>query len=399
MRIESPRYTERFGSVRINEVQKVLELDSGGGIDLPPEENIAARRIGEDTIKEFEEKMVIVIPTKDEKLKLFEGVISGVPHDCLILVISNSQTKQVDRFRMEQDSLNQFCHFTRRQAYIIHQKDPVLAQAFAEAGYTDLLGDDGLVRNGKAEGMLASILMAMTTKKEYIGFIDADNYFPGAVWEYVRCFASGFTMAKSPYVMVRILWRSKPKVTAEMFFRKYGRVSEVTNRCMNALISSKTGFETEIIKTGNAGEHAMSLKLAEILPYASGYAVEPYELVSIFEGFGGVLPVAHPTAAKRGIEVFQIETRNPHLHEEKGGSHLLMEMLLPGLGAIYHSPLCGKDTKEIIVNELLQQKAIKSGEKPPKPRISAPLKKIDLKKFKDIMGEHMESYSALKAKG
>ena len=26
MRIESPRYTERFGSVRINDVQEVLEL-------------------------------------------------------------------------------------------------------------------------------------------------------------------------------------------------------------------------------------------------------------------------------------------------------------------------------------------------------------------------------------
>jgi hypothetical protein len=29
VRIESPRYTERFGSVRINDVQKVLELYSG----------------------------------------------------------------------------------------------------------------------------------------------------------------------------------------------------------------------------------------------------------------------------------------------------------------------------------------------------------------------------------
>lgn len=28
MRIESPRYTERFGSVRINDVPQVLELDS-----------------------------------------------------------------------------------------------------------------------------------------------------------------------------------------------------------------------------------------------------------------------------------------------------------------------------------------------------------------------------------
>jgi len=395
MRIESPRYTERFGSVRINEVQRVLELDSGRAKELPLEENIAVQKIEEDVIKGFEEKMVIVIPTMDENLKLFEGVISGVPHDCLIIVVSNSRRKRVDRFKMEQDALNQFCHFTRREALIVHQKDTVLARALADAGYNSILGEDGLVRNGKAEGMMAAVLMAMVANKEYVGFVDADNYFPGAVWEYVRCFASGFSMAKSPYTMVRIQWRYKPKVSAGMFFRKWGRVSEITNRCMNALITNKMGFETEIVKTGNAGEHAMSLKLAEILTYASGYAVEPQELMSIFEGFGGVLTMAHPTAAKHGIEIFQTETRNPHLHEEKGGQHLTVEMLLPGLGTIYHSPLCEEETKKVIINELMQQNAIGPEGEPPVPCFIKPLKSIDIKKFTDAMAGHMESYSAL----
>mgnify|MGYP001334748163 FL=1 len=394
MRIESPRYTERFGSVRINDVQQVLELDSGRAKELLPHENIAVQKIDEDILKSFEEKMAIVIPIKDEKLKLFEGVVSGVPHDCLIIVVSNSQKKGIDRFRMERDTLNQYCHFTRREAMIFHQKDPALAQSLLESGYTDLLGEDELIGDGKAEGMVAAMLMAMLAKKEYVGFVDADNYFPGAVWEYVRCFASGFSMAKSSYAMVRILWRYKPKISVGMYFRKWGRVSEITNRCMNSLISSKTGFETEIIKTGNAGEHAMSLKLAEILPYASSYAVEPQELVSIFEGFGGVLPMAHPNAAKDGVEIFQIETRNPHLHEEKGGQHL-EGMLLPGLGAIYHSPLCEADTKQMILGELRQQGMIKPRERPPKPHINAPLRNIDLKKFSEAMEESLESYSAL----
>ena len=35
MRIELPRYTERFGSVRMHDVQKVLELDSGRAKELP----------------------------------------------------------------------------------------------------------------------------------------------------------------------------------------------------------------------------------------------------------------------------------------------------------------------------------------------------------------------------
>ena len=397
MQIESPRYTERLGSVRINDVQKVLELDSGRAKELPLEEKIAVQKVEEDTTKDLEEKMAIIIPTKDEKLKLFEGVISGVPHECLIIVVSNSQRKHVDRFRMEKDTLNQFCHFTRRQALIVHQKDPILAQAMSESGYTGLLGDDGRIRDGKAEGMVAAMIIAMIAKREYVGFIDADNYFPGAVWEYVKCYAAGFSMAKSPYAMVRILWRYKPKISEGMYFKKWGRVSEITNKCMNSLISAKTGFETEIIKTGNAGEHAMTLRLAKILSYASSYAVEPQELVSIFEGFGGVLPMAHQTAAKHGVEVFQIETRNPHLHEEKGRRHR-QGMLLPGLGAIYHSSLCDKDTKQMILGELMKQGTIKPDEELPEPCIYAPLKEVNLQKFTKIMGEHMDSYSALPGK-
>ena len=139
----------------------------------------------------------------------------------------------------------------------------------------------------------------------------------------------------------------------------------------------------------------MSLRLAEILTYASGYAVEPQELISIFEGFGGILPMAQLTAAKHGVEIYQIETRNPHLHEEKGGQHLLAEMLLPGLATIYYSPLCEEETKQLIMDELLRQDAIKPDEDPTNPHIIAPPRKIDLKKFTEVMAEHMKSYSAL----
>lgn len=396
MRIETQRYTERFGSVRLNEVQKVLELDSGRARALHPLENIAVLKIEEEAIKDYEEKMAITIPIKNEKLKLFEGVISGVPHDCLIIVVSNSQTKRVDRFRMEKDALNQYCNFTRRSALIIHQKDPLLAKALAEAGYTDLLGEDGLVRNGKSEGMIIAILLAALVKKSYIGFIDADNYFPGSIWEYVKCYAAGFGLAKSPYSMVRILWHYKPKVSAGMYFKKLGRVSEITNKHMNSLISFNTGFETEIIRTGNAGEHAMSLRLAQLLTYASGYAIETRELLSIFEGFGGVLPLVQHPAVKHGVEIFQIETRNPHLHEERGTKHLQTEMLLPSLSAIYYSQLCDGYTRENIINELVAQGILKQKkEEPPPPVIYRAPGEIDLKKFQEVMPENLTPYSAL----
>ena len=396
MRIEKQRYTERFGSLKINDVQKVLELDSGRRADFPLKEAIAVDKIEEDVIKDFEEKMAIVIPIKDEKLKLFEGVISGVPHECLIIVISNSGQEPVDRFGMERDTLEQFCHFTQSQALIIHQKDPVLAQALAQAGYTDLLDEDGkAVRDGKSEGMVIGLLVAMLAQKEYVGFVDADNYFPGAVWEYVKCYAAGFSISQSPYAMVRILWRYKPKISGEIYFRKWGRVSETTNKCLNSLISAKTGFETDIIKTANAGEHAMSINLAKILPFASGYAVEPQEIVSLCEDYGGVLPTANKKIAKDGIEIFQIESRNPHFHEEKGIVHL-REMLLQGLSTVYHSSLCDEETKRMVIRELVAQRAAKRGEEPAKPRINLPLRKMNIKSFIDFMAERMDSYSALK---
>jgi len=398
MRIETQRYTERFGSVRLNDVQQVLELDSGRAEETGMAEYVGVLKIDEEVIRDYEQKMAIVVPIKDEKLKLFEGVVSGVPHDCLLIVVSNSQRQRVDRFRMEKDALSQYCHFTRHEALIIHQKDPLLAEALKEADYTELLGDDGLLRSGKSEAMMVAILMAMVAQKEYIGFIDADNYFPGSVLEYARCYAAGFSLATSPYVMVRILWRYKPKVSAGIFFRKWGRVSEICNKYMNSLISSNTDFETDIVKTSNAGEHAMSLSLAELLPYASGYAVEPQEILSIFEEFGGVLPIAQTKVTKHGVEILQIESRNPHLHEEKGARHLQEEMLLPALSAIYHSALCDENTKKNIFKELVSQKIIKKKEDmPPQPKQYRALRSINLQKFQQYMSDKLESYSALAA--
>ena len=68
MFIESPRYTERFGCVRMNQVQRVIALDSGVKSELPPQGAMGVMKIDEETIKHFEDRMAIVIPVKDEKL-------------------------------------------------------------------------------------------------------------------------------------------------------------------------------------------------------------------------------------------------------------------------------------------------------------------------------------------
>ena len=393
MRFEVIKQAEHLGPVSIYDIRRALELDSGSSMASLARDEAGVLRVGREAIAEIEHKMAIVLPIKNEDLKVFEGVLSGIPHNCLMIVISNSGGEGVDIFKSERDILSRFCNNTQRQALIVHQKDAALARAFSLADYPDIVGPDGFISNGKSEGMIIGIILAALMGKNYVSFIDTDNYIPGAVLEYAKHFAAGFSMTKSPYSMVRILWRYKPKVMGEIYFKRWGRVSEISNRFLNTLLSTKGKFETEIIKTANAGEHAMSLELALRLTYGSGYAVETQELISILEQYSGILPVADKEITESGVEIVQTETINPHLHAEKGGEHVFQEMLLPSLSVIYHSPLCEEPLKELIQKHLVSLECLKEGEQVPRIRLIPPPKKVDLPAFAQVIEGEMSHYS------
>jgi mannosyl-3-phosphoglycerate synthase len=389
MKLDHPRYTERFGAISLHGVQRVYELDSGFSNGRPTSETI--RSIGNEEISEIEKKMAIVIPIKGERLKLLEGVLSGIPHDCLTIIVSNSPRQPVDRYKLEKEALEQFNRFVGKNALILHQKDPGLSDALKEVGYNSIFGPDDLVRNGKAEGMITGMLLAKMAGKDYVGFIDADNYVPGAVNEYVKIFASGLAMSNSPYTMVRISWIYKPKVSESgLYFSKWGRVSEITNQYLNSLVSYYTGFETEVMRTGNSGEHCMSMKLAELLTYSSGFSVEPYEIVNVLEEFGGILPTENQEAMDKGIEICQVEKRNPNFHEEKGDDHI-KEMFFGSLGCIYHSKICPPRLREKIVEELRNRSILEEGEEINTLRKINPFDKIDMRQFANILHERASS--------
>ena len=65
------------------------------------------------------------------------------------------------------------------------------------------------------------------------------------------------------------------------------------------------------------------------------------------------MPSNYPQVIDKGVEIFQIETRNPHFHEEKGVEHL-NEMLELSLGTIYSSDICPNDLKASIIEQLRQ---------------------------------------------
>ncbi len=392
MKLDLPRYTERFGAISLHGVQRVYELDSAFNEGRPASE--AIRSVGNAEISEIERKMAIVIPIKGERLKLLEGVLSGIPHDCLTIIVSNSPRQPVDRFKLEKEALDQFNRFVGKNTLILHQKDPGLSDALKEVGYTSIFGPDDIVRNGKAEGMVIGMLLAKMAGKEYVGFIDADNYIPGSVNEYVKIFASGIAMSNTPYTMVRISWIYKPKwsesgQTHEM--RKWGRVSEITNQYLNDLVSYYTGFETEVMRTGNSGEHCLSMKLAELLTYSSGFSVEPYEVVNILEEFGGILPTENQDAMDKGIEIMQVETRNPHFHEEKGDDHL-NEMVNGSLGCIYHSKICPPRLRDKISEWLHGREIIQEGHEPDLLKNISSFKNIDMHQFAKILHDRAISF-------
>jgi mannosyl-3-phosphoglycerate synthase len=114
MRIERPREIERFGAVRFGGLQKVFELDSGLRRDKLPEKGSTIIQFPYEELYDIEKEMAVVVPIYQEQLKLIEGVLSGIPHQCLIIIVSNSPTVPVDRFAMEQDALRRFCHSIRR---------------------------------------------------------------------------------------------------------------------------------------------------------------------------------------------------------------------------------------------------------------------------------------------
>ncbi|MFN4336249.1 MAG: mannosyl-3-phosphoglycerate synthase [Candidatus Nitrosocaldus sp.] len=377
MKLDYARYSERFGALTINSVQHVHELDSGSA-EYHKSRTVA--QVSERELYDMYSRLAIVVPVKNERLKLLEGVISGIPHDCLVIVVSNSSRNPVDRYKLERDTLKHHVLLTDRDVILIHQRDPELANVFEALNYPYIL-DGNIVRDGKGEGMLIGLLIAKMVGKEYIGFIDSDNYMPGAVNEYVKIYAAGMLISESPYTMVRIAWRYKPKVAqGELYFAKWGRISEYTNRYLNMLIASHTGFETDVVKTGNAGEHAMSIRLAELLDYSSGFAIEPYELVYLMEEFGGVLESRHAEAMYEGINVLQIESRNPHLHEEKGSTHI-KEMLRDSLASIYFSRLCTPSLKKQILKDLRRVGAIRSKDDVQHPIIMPSIKDVDVNEF------------------
>lgn len=336
MRITFPARTERIGAVRIHDTGKIIELDSAGN-DLPPASSLDHTYVPALTLEAMHRRLTIVVPVKNERRSTLRGVIAGIPGGCRVVVVSASEAEPIDRFMLEREIVEEIRASTGRTILHIHQRDPVLSRIVADA-IPELLDDDGLIRDGKGEAMLVGALIAEATDSAAVGYIDADNYVPGAVNEYVRIFSATLASAASEFTIGRISWQSKPKVEhGQLVFNRWGRSTTVSNRVLNEVISHYLGEGTRIITTGNAGEHVISMPLARRLRFSGSFGAETGQFIDMLEQFGGIIAPIGPVPDR--VDVVQTETINPHFHEDKGEGHV-SEMRDISLSAITSSPIC-----------------------------------------------------------
>ena len=339
VRITFPSHHERLGALRIHSRGRIIELDSSGGPGHDrngPETQF----VSHDQLDDGHRRLTIVVPMKNERRSTLRGVLAGIPGPCRVVVISASESEPIDRFALEREVVSDFNAATGRQVLHLSQRDTGLARAVDAAGMGTLVDDDGAIRSGKGEAMVVGMMIADANSSDAIGFIDADNYVPGAVNEYVRIFAATLATAASDFTMGRISWQSKPKIEGgELVFNRWGRSTAVSNRALNEVLSHYLGEGSQIITTGNAGEHMMTMPLARRLRTAGSYAVETTQIVDLMEQFGGIIAAPGVEPIPDLVEVVQTETINPHFHEDKGDDHV-EDMRNTSLAAITNSPIC-----------------------------------------------------------
>ena len=74
MRLERPHRTERFGAVRIHELQRIIELDSGDGTESV-RQNQTSLRVPPAAVRAVERDMVVVVPCMNATRRVID--VSG----------------------------------------------------------------------------------------------------------------------------------------------------------------------------------------------------------------------------------------------------------------------------------------------------------------------------------
>src|SRR5690348_8111532 len=96
-----------------------------------------------DSLQKIERQLAIIVPCMNEDLEVLWDVLCGIPHHCLVVVVSNSSA---DKHKAECAMLTAFCERRGRRALIVRQTYPRIASAFDAAGLLQILDHDSWVQ-------------------------------------------------------------------------------------------------------------------------------------------------------------------------------------------------------------------------------------------------------------
>ena len=116
-----------LGAVRTRAVQRIYELDSGKSKGLLTFHQ-TIEKFHYNEISNILYDLAIIFRTKHEKLKLLEGVLSGIPNECLATTVSNSSRVPIHRFAMEVEAVRQLGRFMDKRMIIVHEQDSGFAE-------------------------------------------------------------------------------------------------------------------------------------------------------------------------------------------------------------------------------------------------------------------------------
>ena len=180
MLVEAPKNVENIGPIKVYYPQSIIRLES----KIP---SLSALNFPKESLNHILKDFSIIVPIKNENTILFDSVIRSIPADCNIIVISDSDREKCEK---EMKVIEDFHRMTGAPIIFAHQKDPTIGHALNDIGYTNIL-DNGLVRDGKGEGLILGLIINKCLGRKYVGFVDADNYMPTSIYEYVLDFAIG----------------------------------------------------------------------------------------------------------------------------------------------------------------------------------------------------------------
>ncbi len=122
MRLDMKSGIAHVGNIHIHGLFSVVKLDAGHPV--PPSLLNVHKNIHEDTdrhksvaltpisLKAIESDLTIVIPCMNEEHFILDGVLHGVPHDWLVISVSNSDHQ---KFTAESEMLAKLCTNAQRK--------------------------------------------------------------------------------------------------------------------------------------------------------------------------------------------------------------------------------------------------------------------------------------------